>query len=111
MASCRCGISDWRALRYALGVTQEDMGELLGISRRAVILIEKVPHRCPRRGTVRNLRIALQHPEAQRRLAEANYPNPFGDVPDPPPQAPEPKPVEPEPDDPFQKLLNMVRDS
>ena len=106
MAGCRCGISDWRALRYALGVTQEDMGELLGITRRAVHLIERVPHRCPRRGTVRALRIALQHPEAQRRLAEENYPNPFGDEPEP---EDEPALEQADPGDPFARLIEALQ--
>ncbi len=84
-SQCRCGISDWRAVRYALGLTQREMAEVLDISRRAVQWVEQKPHRCPRRVTVQSLRVALYHPEAQRRLAAAGFPNPFGDTPDPAP--------------------------
>ena len=75
--SCRCRVPEWRVLRQALGLTQEDMGRLLCLHRSAVIRLEQGDHYCPREATIMLLRAALLHPEFRRRLAAAGYAHPW----------------------------------
>ncbi len=75
--ACRCGIPDWRTLRRALTLTQVQLAEVLALSRSGVRNLERPPHRCPRRATLRALELYLQTDHAQAALARAAYPNPF----------------------------------
>jgi transcriptional regulator with XRE-family HTH domain len=78
MTTCRCRVPDWRALREALGLTQEEFAELLSLSRTGVQWIEaQQPHRCPSRQTVTLLQLWLSTPTLRRRLELAGYPHPY----------------------------------
>ncbi len=69
---------NWRGLRLALGLTQHRMAELLGIQRRAIQRLEHGTRR-PAPFVLSHLRVLLKHPEVQRRLHEAGFPNPLNE--------------------------------
>ena len=77
MPDCRCGVADWRGLREALRLTQEEMADRLHISVRQVARLEHPPHRCPREATIWFLRHMLRHSPYRDRLQAAGFPNPF----------------------------------
>lgn len=82
---CHCPVSSWRALRYALGLRQRDMAEMLGLALSSVADLERASgragrgHRCPRDIHVERLRDYLRLPELRKRLERAGHPHPFPD--------------------------------
>lgn len=75
--NCGCKITDWRALRLALGLTQAQLAALLALSIRHVKRYESPGHHCPHGSTVLLLRAHLQRPELQERLRLAGVAHPF----------------------------------
>lgn len=76
---CRCGIADWRALRKALGLTQMELADLLGVNLSTIWRAERSPHRCPSPLLVRTLRSTVLHRAKLRdalRAAAISYPWP-----------------------------------
>jgi transcriptional regulator with XRE-family HTH domain len=68
---------DWRALRTALGLTQEDFGRMLCISQEAVSLLETGVTQSPSAASLKLLRMWLSMPHLYERLERANVPHPF----------------------------------
>ena len=79
MKHCRCRVSDWAKLLGALGWTSGDAAGKLGVTKRAINYWKHGPHRCTHGSTERVLRIYLQSPDLQRRLAEAGVSDPWPD--------------------------------
>ncbi len=71
---CRCGIDNWSAARQALGLTQEGLGRLIGLSKRQVIRLEGEDHACPHEAVVILLHAWMQDPLARERLKAAGFP-------------------------------------
>lgn len=77
MRSTDCRI-EWRAIRAALGLTQEELADLLHVRARTIYNLEHGV--CtPNASTVLILRCWLSTPALSTRLAESNYPHPFPD--------------------------------
>ena len=71
-----CGI-DWRALRLALGLSQTQWGERIGLHRRQIVTLEN-DHRCPHPAVVMLARAWMYDPSVRARLRRAGYP--LGDM-------------------------------
>ena len=82
---CRCRVPDWRSLRLALALTQEQMAPLLGMGRSGYLKLELTrPHYCPRPGTMQLFRSYMRAPARRAALAAAGYAWPYaedGEVP------------------------------
>ena len=74
--TCRCLITDWRGLRQALGITQRQEAELLGVSVRTIKRVETETHHCAGGAMARLMLSFLQDPERQALLAAARHPLP-----------------------------------
>lgn len=74
--TCRCLITDWRGLRLALGITQQQEADLLGVGVRTVKRVEGEPHHCAGGAMTRLMLAFLQDEAYRRRLAAARYPLP-----------------------------------
>ncbi|TAK33527.1 MAG: XRE family transcriptional regulator [Chloroflexota bacterium] len=67
---------DWKQLRKALGLTQEEMADLLHIRARQIYNLER--GLCsPHKSTVIILRSWLSTPALRARLVESGYDHPF----------------------------------
>lgn len=80
--SCRCPVASWRELRYALGMRQRDMAEMLGLTIGSVAELERNGrpgrgHRCPLDIRLERLRDYLSLPEMRERLAASGFPHPY----------------------------------
>jgi hypothetical protein len=80
--SCRCPVASWRELRYALGLRQSDMAEMLGLTVGSVAELERNGrrgrgHRCPLDMRLERLRDYLSLPEMRARLAASGFPFPY----------------------------------
>lgn len=67
---------DWRGLRDALGLTQEEMGRLLCVSKQSVCAYEAGSRR-PTRAVLMLLRTWLQDPDLAGRLRRSAFPHPW----------------------------------
>lgn len=75
---CRCKIQDWAKLRESLGLTQGELGTLLGVDRGTIARWESHRHhRCPLPRVERDIRELLKDPDLQRLLRRAGYPLPW----------------------------------
>jgi transcriptional regulator with XRE-family HTH domain len=75
---CHCGVSDWAQLRHAIGLTQQEMADLLCISGRQVSRMEtKKEHSCPRRSSLMLLKFWLDDPKLKAKVRKAGVHNPF----------------------------------
>ena len=72
---CRCGIGDWAGLRRALGLTQHNMAEVLGMSIATIQRLESpsLTHHCPQRSALLLLRIWVREPSIEERILLAGY--------------------------------------
>ncbi len=68
---------DWRGLRLALGLTQQQMCELLCVDRKTLYRLEVGRLAAPLRASRTLLRAWLRDPELRRRLEAAGFPHPF----------------------------------
>ncbi|MCL5026713.1 MAG: helix-turn-helix domain-containing protein, partial [Chloroflexi bacterium] len=74
----RChGTLDWRGLRLALGLTHEQMAELLCVHWTTIYRLESGKCMRPPRASATLLRAWLRDPELRQRLAAAAFPHPF----------------------------------
>lgn len=74
---CRCRIEDWGVLLRAIGWSTGDAMQRLAVSRRTVVRLKHGGHYCAQAATERLMRIYLQSPDLQRRLAEAGVRDPW----------------------------------
>lgn len=73
--ACRCGIADWRGLRLALDLSQQQLAAHLGISVRQVQLRERGQrHICARPSVLIALHALLAQPDVRQQLIIAGYP-------------------------------------
>jgi predicted transcriptional regulator len=61
----------------ALGLTQQQMADLLFLSDSAISYLETPPHKCPHLQTIMLIRYHLAKPEFARKLKSAGYPHPY----------------------------------
>jgi len=75
---CTCSL-DWRALRMALGLTQERFARLLDMSETTVKSWENRGrnHHCPHVLVVRRLRRIMRRPQWRAKLEASGYAYPY----------------------------------
>lgn len=77
MKHCRCRVEDWAKLLSALGWSSGETARKLAVDRHTVARWKRGGHVCAIGAVERLMRIYLQSPDLQRRLAEAGVSDPW----------------------------------
>ena len=70
-------ITNWLALRKALGLTQNSFGHFIGLSQKSIWELETGRQQAISHNTERSLRAFLRQPKVQRLLIEAGVKHPY----------------------------------